>query len=375
MVFRKGAITDLKDSLNLLFRPPVTDEGFQRQYIGSLQAPEARARQEASKIWADKDPRLALDWLVGRMPNSIQASKKYEPGSRPSEIELYFFSRIPELRHMLKIDKPEDGMTAIDSAYCLRDSIRTRKFLEGLSEALESLSSRDAIYVCDAGSGAIPIFAIYAALYSPKVSCTCIEINPNSVEASRIVISSFGLQDRIKVIHADARSYKPDKPMDILISETMNQGLFDEPIVQIISNLAPSELTGIIRLPQQIEIKAATIPRHEYLSHRHGYMKPGSVPCPYVTDGWQNVFQYTSGDPLDEISFPISIGGQGKMLLLISHEARVGSQRLALYESLTTLPKPFEMNCRNSMTLRIEYRPGAPSKDILIYKEADETKG
>lgn len=372
MSFKIGNPTAFGRRMTSLF-PIGADEGLQSSYREDFGTYETRARLELAKSWVIGDPKSILDKLINEMPDSFQVSPKYEPERRPSDIELYFLSKLPKLLDMLRSDTPKGGLTAIESAYCLRDSTRTKKFLKGLSEALGMVHSKDTVHLCDAGSGAIPIFAIYAALHSPRVSCTCLEINPNSAEISRVIVDTFRLQDRIKVVNADARSYEPDRPIDILISETMNHGLFDEPLVQIMSKLAPRSLTGIIRLPQTVEIKATVIPESEYKGH--GYVRTVTMPCPYVEQGWHTVFQYNAGDPITRISFPITANGPGKNLLLISHEVQIGSYRLGIYESLMTLPKPFRIRCKVPTSLGVEYEPGAQTANIRIYERTTSSNG
>lgn len=151
-----------------------------------------------------------------------------------------------------------------DSFRCLRDAVRTKRFIRAVESAVQTQLDRgeDSIHVCDAGSGASSIFALTAALYSPKVHCTCIEGNTDSVRIARVIMEAFGLSDRVTVVNANATEYQPETPIDVLVSETMLSGLILEQQAQIMSHLLISLAPNAVLVPNIIETFAAIVPQH-----------------------------------------------------------------------------------------------------------------
>ncbi len=87
-----------------------------------------------------------------------------------------------------------DSFAPAQSIHCMRDTVRTKKFMTAVSNAVEAASQRkEVVEVCDAGSGTIPIMGIYAALASPRARVTCLENNPHAVQIARAAVKAFGV--------------------------------------------------------------------------------------------------------------------------------------------------------------------------------------
>ena len=185
------------------------------------------------------DPKTIIDQLIDDMPDDVTIftmnTLDRMPKEEPKPLQLYLLSHARALPEFAD-SKPDGALSVMESMCCLRDEIRTKKFLLGVREAIADLdaSGTDVIRMCDAGTGAIPILAIYAALCSDKVRCDALELNPNAARIAQEVVREFGLQDRIQVRQTDATKFQPEEPLDFLISETMHSGLTAEPIVQIL---------------------------------------------------------------------------------------------------------------------------------------------
>lgn len=231
----------------------------------------------------------------------------------------------------------------------------------------------------DAGCGAIPVQAIYAALSSPKVRCTCIEFNPNSAEMAKRVVAAFGLQDRIKVVQTDATKFQAEQGIDLLISETMHSGLTAEPMVQIMSNLAPQVNPEGIKLPSKVIIKAALIKVNDYASPK-GYVRIYGNLHHYVEPSWQTVVSYQPGDNLEQISFDLPTDSLelGSYFVMLASEVDVGSQHLSPYQALITIPqvlreqnsdpKFFEIKS-DTQKVHVEYKHGTDLEKIVSKTE------
>lgn len=133
------------------------------------------------------------------------------------------------------------GMHVMDSLRCLVDLERTHSLLSGIQKTVESMKKdghRNLVGI-DAGTGSGILAMGLVAAGCEKVYA--LEINPATVNFSRQFIEKYGFGDKIKVIECDAT--KTDiagiKNVDILVSENLANGLFDEPQYQIIKNLSP----------------------------------------------------------------------------------------------------------------------------------------
>ncbi len=231
------------------------------------------------------------------------------------------------------------AFSVYESIDCLYDSIRTKKFFLGIRDAVALLEARndDKIRVCDAGCGALPIQAIYAALCSERVVCTALELNPVSAEFARKVIAQLGLQDRINVVHCNAIKYVAPANFDLIISETMDAGLTSEPLVQILANLSQYLVPGGLMLPSKVDILAALV-QVEHFNNPDGYVYfYGHIHHRLKVD-WQQVLTYDSGTHLDVIRANISTAGHspGLHLLLLTSRVHILEHVLDLYQSPLT---------------------------------------
>lgn len=326
------------------------------------------------------DTRTTIDTIISALPDELhpQTRDKVSPVYKyePSPLELYLLSKVQTLPAVAN-DNKEGALRVMESIYGLRDKVRTKKFLQGVKEAVANLDSsgKETITMCDAGTGALPILSIYAALCSDKVKCTALELNPNSAKIAQEVVNSLGLQDQITIMQADATKFIPQEPLDFLVSETMHAGFTQEPMVQILSHLQPYVKSDGITLPSGVSIKAALIPFAQFsnstetiqlVDYRHIVVRPP----------WKNIVDYTPGDQLDEIKFSLpfpkeSIANQH--LVAVTSEVRIGSQTLYPYQSLLSNPQYVrdakgELNCFKQVSpdraITIKYKPGALLRDV-----------
>jgi precorrin-6B methylase 2 len=328
------------------------------------------------KRWDLKNPKIVLDEIFAGVPDRINVYTLNNIGKMPqdvpSDFELYLLSKIDNLPIILDISKKDGSLRAIESIKCLRDKIRTKMFLQGITDTIQNLSrNSEEIYVCDAGCGALPILSIYAALSSPKVKVTAIELNPNSVEIAKRVVKGFHLEDQIEIIKTNAITYRSEKEIDLLVSETMHSGLIDEPIVQIMSNLTQYVKKNGEVLPKKVVVKSAPITIDDYGAAK-GYVKIGKNIHQYVKPNWKNVTTYFPGDNLQEISFSLKGPFQIRKdyFVLLASEVNVGKYILHLYNSLITIPQVVRDSGFDPLLLRpksqinVRYRPGVKLNQI-----------
>jgi predicted RNA methylase len=109
----------------------------------------------------------------------------------------------------------------------LQDEDRVRAF----SEAID-LTVHSGMHVVELGGGT-GILSSFAARRGAKV--TCVEQNPELVSCARKFLRLNGLQDQVRVIHADATKFVPEVPVDVVVCEMLHVGLLREKQAQVIS--------------------------------------------------------------------------------------------------------------------------------------------
>lgn len=150
---------------------------------------------------------------------------------------------------------------------CVKEFMRTKKFVRGvflgIKCAKEKFPNRR-INILYAGTGPfatlmLPLTTIFS---SSEVGFTLLEINLHSIENLRKVIKTFKVEEYVeKIVQCDAAEYKVDKnkPIHMIVTETMQNGLKKEPQVAITLNLLPQmEQRGIL-IPENIVIEAGLL--------------------------------------------------------------------------------------------------------------------
>ncbi|MBI5399487.1 class I SAM-dependent methyltransferase [Candidatus Saganbacteria bacterium] len=296
----------------------------------------------------------------------------------PSTLEQYFFHHLPFLPPRPQAI-PGNGFSVTDSiTNSLRDEIRTKKFMLGIKEAVGQLrlSNSGLIHVIDAGCGTIPILGIYAALLSPKVRVVCLELNPQSVAVAQALVKTLGLEDQITVIHQDATTCRiSGAPIDLLISETMNSGLFEEPLVPIMTNLHQYVRPGGLVLPSRVDILGTLFPYEDVLASSLIVNIQGT-PVTYVEPNWQRVLTYHPGDLLTRIHFalPSRHLRRGKYVDLISSTVSIGSQTIRGYDSSISAPA-IALNHTSNDWWILDVTEQPPPSIIINYAPGDSLNG
>jgi predicted RNA methylase len=147
------------------------------------------------------------------------------------------------------------------AAHCLLEMKRTAIFLRGIKKAIDKKVKNKigVINILYAGCGP------YATLISPlltlyktdRIKVTLLDINQTSLKAIENLINELDLENFVdEYIFADASDYLINRDYDIVISETMQSCLHNEPQVAIMQNLIPQMNEDSIFIPQKITIDA-----------------------------------------------------------------------------------------------------------------------
>ncbi|MDX9882172.1 MAG: hypothetical protein RBS73_08905 [Prolixibacteraceae bacterium] len=157
------------------------------------------------------------------------------------------------------------------AAHCLLELKRTAVFLRGIYQAILDKKAEKPewpVKILYAGTGpygtlVIPLFSV---LSPADVQADLLDINPCSLDSLRKLIKAFGFDEFVGNIYTeDASTFKIGYDYDIVISETMQSCLKNEPQVAVMQNLIPQMGSCSIFIPEEISIDAAlTNPKMEH---------------------------------------------------------------------------------------------------------------
>lgn len=135
------------------------------------------------------------------------------------------------------------AVSSTTAAQCAEDVQRTRIFMQGVYAAIQQKlqhNNHQAINVLYAGTGPFGLLLIplLPLLDAAQVRVTLLDIHTESLEKLQRVITFLGVEHFIvQVEQADACVWQSAQKFDLIISETMRQGLIQEPQVSIFSHL------------------------------------------------------------------------------------------------------------------------------------------
>lgn len=151
---------------------------------------------------------------------------------------------------------------------CVKEFMRTCTYLRGIYQAI--LDCREhffgTVHIFYAGCGPFGTLLVpFTTLFgSNEIKITFADINPYSLECLQRVIHELEAEEYVAgIIREDLTGYRKeqDRPIHMVVTETMNCALQKEPQVSITGCLAPLLEEGGILIPEKITISAAFIDR------------------------------------------------------------------------------------------------------------------
>ena len=369
---RTLGVLDRKDETPVSISPNQNGTLHEWDYLSTLA--KLRSLQQG---WDKQDPKRLLDKFISavQLPKAQTIEEEViKTKNEPSDFELFMISKLWDQRFKwTQENKNTWSLWVLESMVCMRDLVRTKKFLQAVAWDITKLNQEkeSEIYMCDAWCGSVPILAIYACLCSEKIHCICLELNQDTVPVARAVIASFWLSDRIEVVQGNAITYKHKHSFDYLVSETMHSGLTEEPIVQIFGNLSKQVVENWLVLPRKVEVRGDLVSIEEFFGgwkvvkvgrNQHHFFER-ELPCRFTLD---------SISPNEDIEFVVTAKEDGNYLMILTSRVNLGDSELLEYESLITMPQAVQEKNGDSRLLSLRkwdryavyYKAGSHQKDI-----------
>jgi len=147
------------------------------------------------------------------------------------------------------------------AAHCITDYQRSIVFIRGVYAALihiQKTSDNTAIKILYAGCGpfATLLLPILGMFHTDDLEVYLLDIHQKSLDSVRKLLTHFGLnQYRITLLQNDACTYRHPNNLHLIIAETMQKSLEQEPQFAVTANLGPQLHEHGIFIPQNIEVQ------------------------------------------------------------------------------------------------------------------------
>ncbi|AJQ93331.1 phytanoyl-CoA dioxygenase family protein [Gynuella sunshinyii] len=155
------------------------------------------------------------------------------------------------------------ALSPVQAAKCLQDLMRTHTFIVAVTKAIQDqLAVKGQVEILYAGTGpyGLLLVPVLACLQDRRVRATLLDIHQENIAAVTRVVESLGIQNYIRAVElADATTWQPPQGLrfDIVLSETMNWMLKNEPQVLIFSHLQQYlRDTQSVLIPQHVVLDA-----------------------------------------------------------------------------------------------------------------------
>ena len=146
------------------------------------------------------------------------------------------------------------------AAFCIKDYQRSVVFIRGVNAAINVARERfpdSAIKILYAGCGPFATLLLPLLVkYKPnELDIYLLDIHQQSLDSVSELVNYFGFNGHaITLIQGDACSYQHTTPLNLIIAETMQKSLEQEPQFAVTANLAPQLYPQGIFIPEKIEV-------------------------------------------------------------------------------------------------------------------------
>jgi len=147
------------------------------------------------------------------------------------------------------------------AAHCISDYRRSAMFIRGLYAALAEAAIRfpdTRLRVLYAGCGpfATLLLPLLGRFDPHRLDISLLDVHRESLDSVGRLVSRLGLADyRIEALQEDATRYRHPQTLHVIVTETMQKALEQEPQFAVTANLAPQLHPGGMFLPGEIELE------------------------------------------------------------------------------------------------------------------------
>ncbi len=240
-----------------------------------------------------------------------------------------------------------DALNAWHAAACMEDRTRTAAFVRGSIRAVERAleqSSRRPLHLVEAGCGPMGTLALplLAHFDSQELEISLIDLHEESIDCIRSMLDHFDFLSRVRQLECgDACAIEIESPVDVILTETMNAALSQEPQVAISQALIRQHPTAML-VPQSIRVDCVLLNFAAETSHfppqpgeRQGLGTVFELNCTSALELKENAGQL----PAARINLPSDIKNGFSPWLTTTVQVFEDSQ-ISDYETQITSPVP-----------------------------------
>ena len=147
------------------------------------------------------------------------------------------------------------------AAFCVKDHLRSVVFIRGVNAAIHTSQQRfkdQPVKSLCAGCGpfATLMLPLLSLLEPRQLELHLLDVHQRSLDSVRLLLDHFGLSNhQVQTIQADACSYQHPDTLQLIVAETMQKSLEQEPQFTVTQNLAPQLCAQGIFIPEKIEVE------------------------------------------------------------------------------------------------------------------------
>lgn len=263
------------------------------------------------------------------------------------------------------------------AALCLIDTPRTIAFIRGSHDAVLDQRRNDTrkrvniLYLGHGPFGSL-ILPLTRRFTPDEIGITAVDINPKSKENFGHIVRLLGIEDYIDdIIEKDASDLEDDavpRP-DIILSETMNCALVEEPYAHIAGHVAHMLGEDGVLLPKRVSVYL------DALVFTEGCQMPRTVRLGNLIDLTKEYLLKHGGNERDFMingTFPIpEYFGDHAVTFMLKTEVQVYGEHLIEHQA-SDITKAVPLKCKRGKlasgerSITVNYRPGCHVSEIKV---------
>lgn len=299
-----------------------------------------------------------------------------------------------DVKHVLRSDELPGALGADDKElgqfiplHYHGQMLADAKRMAAFEEAITKLVPLGA-HVADLGGGT-GVQSFFAARRARKV--TCIERLPHVARTAERLLAQNGVADKVTVVQADARTYLPEEPVDVVVCEMLHAALLREKQLEVIARFRENHEERFGRRIPLI-IPEATVLAAQPIYHPydfHGYraavplFEAGTAGACALAMGQPEVYaviDYRGDLPQDfQVSGFVVAERKGivnalrfitkNVVGIFNEENRTVDWHM--HYLAVPLPQPFQVEAGDRISLHFAYDAGASIESLVASIRAD----